>query len=238
MQKKKLGAILLALTMFLSLTACRSGQTTQSTVAASTAKEPPTSASEPAESATEQAADSAAEDTLILYFSADNTRDADAVSSATPMTEGTSSVAWMANLIHDAVGGDLVKIVPSEDYPLDYDAVADAAKKEADADARPAFEPLGVDPTSYKTVFIGYPIWWYTVPMVVETFFDTYDLSGVTIIPFNTHAGSGDGGTYTLIQEREPDATVLDGLAVSGSSAGTDEAKDTVTQWLQELDLE
>ena len=114
---------------------------------------------------------------------------------------------------------------------------ADYAKKEADNDARPAIEPLEVDPASYKTVFIGYPVWWYKMPMVMETFFDTYDFSGVTIVPFNTHEGSGDGGTYTMIQEREPDATVLEGLAIRGGNAGEDSAKEEIIEWLGGLDL-
>ena len=80
-------------------------------------------------------------------------------------------------------------------------------------------------------------MWWYTIPMVLETFFDTYDLSGKTIVPFNTHAGSRDGGTYMTIQEREPDATVLDGLAISGSAAGSDDSKAEIQEWLSGLGL-
>lgn len=90
----------------------------------------------------------------------------------------------------------MVKIVPTVEYPHVYEELADYAKAEQDNDERPEFEDLGVDPTSYQTVFIGYPIWWYSLPMIMETFFDRYDFSGVTIIPFNTHEGSRDGGTY------------------------------------------
>ena len=175
---------------------------------------------------------------LILYFSADNTKDIDAVSSATPMADGTSSVEWIANIIHDNVGGDLIPVIPSEDYPLEYEALADYAKKERDGGGRPAFEDLGVDPSSYDTVFIGYPIWWYEMPMIMDTLFDTYDFSGVTIVPFNTHAGSRDGGTYSDIKELEPNATVLDGLAVRGEDVGKDSAKEAVLSWLEGLDLE
>lgn len=99
-------------------------------------------------------------------------------------------------------------------------------------------EDLGVDPTGYDIVFIGYPIWWYEMPMIMDTFFETYDFSGVTIIPFNTHAGSRDGGTYGDIRELEPNATVLDGLAISGSDAGKDSARTSVEEWLEGLDLD
>ena len=177
-------------------------------------------------------------DILIVYFSAANMKDVDAVTSATPLIDGVSSVEWMAKIIQEEVGGEIVKLIPSEDYPLSYEDVADAAKKEADNEGRPAFEPLDVDPSSYKTLFLGYPMWWYRMPMVLETFFDTYDFSGLTIIPFNTHEGSRDGGTYDLIRGREPNATVLDGIAIRGGNAGEDSARDEMQKWLDGLILE
>ena len=63
------------------------------------------------------------------------------------------------------------------------------------------------------------------MPMILYTFFDEYDLSGKTIIPFNTHEGSGDGGTYQDIQKLEPNATVLDGLAVRGGNMNGDQSE-------------
>lgn len=69
--------------------------------------------------------------------------------------------------------------------------------------------------------------------MVMQTFFDTYDFSGKTIIPFNTHLGSGDGGTYDDIAELEPDATVSEGLAVSGEQV--QDAETEVDDWLTGL---
>ena len=176
-------------------------------------------------------------DTLIVYFSAANMNDVDAVTSATPLIDGESSVEWIANIIQEKTGADIARIIPAEDYPLSYGDVADAAKKEADDEVHPAIQSLDVDPTSYKTVFIGYPMWWYRMPMVLETFFDTYDFSGVTIIPFNTHEGSRDGGTYDMIRDREPDATVLDGIAIRGGSAGEDSAKADIEAWLDGLNL-
>lgn len=80
----------------------------------------------------------------------------------------------------------------------------------------------------------GYPIWWYTLPMPLYTFFDEYDFSGKTIIPFNTHNGSGDRGTYSSIQQFEPEATVLDGIAISQNDINQDLAGE-VEDWLKEL---
>jgi flavodoxin len=242
---KRLVILLLAGGLILSLTACGGAQSAEN-AAGPTAPEQET-VSAPAEQ-TEQAESASAEaspaedggktDTLILYFSAANTNRTDAVSSATPIIKENSSTGLVAEYIHDAVGGDVAEIVPVEPYPEGFDELADWAKEEADRDARPAFEPLEVDPTAYQTVFVGYPVWWYTIPMVMESFFDTYDFSGVTIVPFNTHEGSGDSGTYETIREREPDATVLEGLAVRGGDAGKEETRTAVDEWLRELQLE
>ena len=256
MQIKKITSLVLAAALSISLAACGNSQTTAvtsgqdnqqaestQTADSSEAKDPESAQAEnktedqQAETAGKNES-SAGNNILILYFSADNTKDVDAVSSATPMTDGTSSVEWIANIIHDNVGGELIPIIPSEEYPLEYEALADYAKKERDDGGRPAFENLSIAPAGYDVVFIGYPIWWYEMPMIMDTLFDTYDCAGVTIVPFNTHAGSGDGGTYSDIKELEPNATVLEGLAVPGEDAGKDSAKEAVLLWLQGLDLE
>ena len=256
MQIKKITSLVLAAALSISLAACGNSQTTAVTSGqdkqqaestqtsdSSEAKEPESAQAEnkTEDQQTETAAEnesSAGNSILILYFSADNTKDVDAVSSATPMADGMASVEWIANIIHDNVGGELIPIIPSEDYPLEYEALADYAKKERDNGGRPAFENLSIDPASYDVVFVGYPIWWYEMPMIMDTFFDTYDFSGTTIIPFNTHAGSRDGGTYSDIKEMEPNAAVLDGLAVLGEDVGKDGTKEAVISWLQGLDLE
>ena len=235
---KRILSIILAVLLIASLAACGNGQKTETTAKSDATTSKADDTATQAEAAQQGAKTSADNDILILYFSADNTKDVDAVSTATPMPNGESSVKWIADIIHDEVGGDIAPIIPSKDYPLEYDALADAAKAEVDNNDRPAFEPLSVDPTKYKTVFIGYPIWWYTLPMVLETFFDTYDLSGVTIVPFNTHAGSRDGNTYNMIREREPNANVIDGIAIAGSDAGSDSAKTQVVEWVKKLPLE
>ena len=255
MQIKKITSLVLAAALSISLAACGNSQTTAvtsgqdnqqaestQTADSSEAKDPESAQAEnktedqQAETAGKNES-SAGNNILILYFSADNTKDVDAVSSATPMTDGTSSVEWIANIIHDNVGGELIPIIPSEDYPLEYEALADYAKKERDDGGRPAFENLSIDPAGYDVVFIGYPIWWYEMPMIMDTLFDTYDFSGATLVPFNTHAGSGDGGTYDDIRELEPNATVVGGLAIAGEDAGKDDVKARVEEWAAGLTL-
>ena len=71
------------------------------------------------------------------------------------------------------------------------------------------------------------------MPMMMYTFFETYDFAGKTIIPFNTHEGSGDSGTYDTIKELEPQATVLEGLAIRGGKITGAESE--VNEWLKGL---
>ena len=127
------------------------------------------------------------------------------------------------------------RIEPVEAYPEDYNETADKAKAERDNGDRPKFKELQFNPENYDTIFIGYPIWWYELPMIMRTFFDTYDLSGKTIIPFNTHEGSGDGGTYDQIKTEEPNAKVLEGLPIRGGDIENTDSKDKVTEWLTGL---
>lgn len=169
---------------------------------------------------------------LIVYFSPANADGVDGISGATPRVGDASSVEYIAQIIGGKVDAETAKIVPTDPYPIVYDDTANRAKSEQDQDARPAFE-LDINPEDYDVIFVGYPVWWYHLPMIMRSFFDTYDFGGKTIIPFNTHAGSRDGGTYREIAALEPDATVLDGIAVAGERAFG--AETDVLSWLAGL---
>lgn len=133
-------------------------------------------------------------------------------------------------------GADLQGIIPKIPYDSNrdhYSVLARLTKKEHDNNARPEIRDK-IDISGYDTIFIGYPMWWYTFPMIIYTLFDELDFSGKTIIPFNTHMGSGDGGTYRTIQELEPDAVVKEGFPVEMSDAekGQPEA---IHKWLERV---
>lgn len=133
----------------------------------------------------------------------------------------------VAEEIAKQTGADIEEIVPEIPYDSNrdhYSALAKLAKTEHDEDLRPAIKNE-IDVDAYDTIYIGYPMWWYTFPMIIYTFFDKYDFSGKTIIPFNTHMGSGDGGTYETIKELEPGAIVLAGLPVEMSNAESSPAE-------------
>ncbi|WP_313960945.1 flavodoxin [uncultured Parvimonas sp.] len=141
----------------------------------------------------------------------------------------------LAKLVSDKVGGDFIRIETVKNYP-EYSKLFDYTKSERDNNERPELKDLNINIEDYDTIFIGYPIWWYTLPMPVFSFLDKYDLSGKTIIPFNTHRGSGDGGTYDTIKSIEPGAKVLKGLPISGDDMNRDQS-DKVDNWLKELGL-
>ena len=153
--------------------------------------------------------------TLIVYFSQ------------------SGNTETVANFIHDAIGGDIVKLETEQVYPSDYDELVDYAQEEQRENARPTLSTRIDNIDEYDTIFLGYPNWWGDMPMPIYTFLDEYDLSGKTIAPFITHGGSGLSGTPDNIREEEPNATVTEGLAVNGSSARNSES--TVRQWLSEI---
>ena len=140
----------------------------------------------------------------------------------------------LAKLISDRVGGDFVRIETVQTYPTEYNELADFAKNERDNNIKPELKDLGINIDDYDTIFIGYPIWWYQMPMPMYTFFDTYNFDGKTIVPFNTHEGSGNSGTYDDIKELEPKAKVLEGLPIRGGDMANDQSS-KVDNWLKEL---
>ena len=155
--------------------------------------------------------------TLVVYFS----------------NSGNTEIP--ANFIHNYVGGDIVALEPTVAYPEDYNDLLDVAQEEQQSDARPEFNDLNIDIDDYDTIFIGYPNWWGDMPMIIYTFFDTYDLSGKTIAPFNTSGGSGLSRTVGTIRELEPNATVTEGFTVLGDDV--DNAMSDVEEWIDSLGL-
>lgn len=140
----------------------------------------------------------------------------------------------MARWIADETGGDLFRIVPAESYGEDFDACADRAKNELDNGIRPELSEhidAGIM-AQYDVIYIGFPVWWYDLPMPVWTFLEEYDLSGKTVIPFFSHNGSSNGAnSVNRVAELADGATVLtdDALSVRGSSVANSEKE--VKDW-------
>ena len=146
------------------------------------------------------------------------------------------NTAIVAELIAEQTGGDLFEIVPVIPYPSGYEEMKVVSTREKDSNARPDIASAVENWDDYDIVFLGYPIWYVNIPMIVYNFLESYDFSGKTVIPFNTHEGSGQSGTQSRIEAAVPDATVLNGLAIRGATAqnNTASAKSAVESWIAE----
>lgn len=166
-----------------------------------------------------ETADTDGSNILIAYFTAGENSDVDVVSSASVTTvdgEAKGRLRAVADMIQTQTGGTLFSIQTSVDYPGDGGALIDYAAEEQEEDARPELTSHIENLDDYDVIFIGYPTWWYDMPQALYSFFDEYDFSGKTIIPFNVHNGSRFSGTIETIQDLEPDAEVItDGFTVS-----------------------
>ena len=151
------------------------------------------------------------------------------------ITKGNTEI--VAEMIAGKVGADTFEIKPATPYPDAYEACTELAKQELEADARPTFVGNVDNLAQYDTIFIGYPIWWGTVPRVMMTFLESNDFSGKKIIPFCTHGGSGLAGTEREIKNACPNAEILQGLAIVGKTAQNDYAavEKDVDTWLKDL---
>ena len=146
------------------------------------------------------------------------------------------NTAMVASYIKEYLKADSFEIVPIDKYPDNYDECTKLAQKEKDDNARPKIEGKIDNFDSYDTVFVGYPIWWGDLPMVMYTFMEEYDFDGKKVIPFNTHEGSGDSGTYQTIKEKLPHADVnTKGLALEGKVARSEDGKQQTIDWLKGL---
>ena len=148
--------------------------------------------------------------------------------------EVLGNTQYMAQVIQRTTNADIYRIEPQNPYPTDHTTLVAQAREEQDQDTRPAIKDAIPDFDSYDTVFIGYPIWWSDLPQILYTFFDTYDFSGKTVIPFSTHGGSSFAGTPAAIQSLEPGAKMLDGLTISRNNI--QDAEREIVSWVNGLD--
>ena len=177
------------------------------------------------------------ENILIAYFTAAENSGVDAIASASySMIDGQAvgRIRAVADMIQDKVGGELFSIQTSVVYPADGAELIDYAAEEQANNAHPELITHIENLDQYDTIFIGYPNWWGDMPQVLYSFFDEYDFSGKTIIPFNVHNGSRFSRTIQTIEELEPGATVIeDGFTVSEQTVA--DAASDVAAWLEEL---
>ena len=112
--------------------------------------------------------------------------------------------------------------------------MVDQAADEQAENARPSLSTHIESLENYDTIFVGYPNWWGDMPQPMYTFFEEYDFSGKTIIPFNSHGGSGFSNTISTIADMQPDAVVIeDGLTISRNDVA--DSSQEVMEWAKEM---
>lgn len=158
----------------------------------------------------------------------DSTRTAVVYFSAT----GTTRAA--AEEVARAAGARLFEIQPTEAYTdadLDWhDKLSRSSVEMRDSSARPAIKPIDFNPADYDLVFVGYPIWWYVAPRIIETFLDTYDLSGKRVATFATSGGSPIEPCDTALAKEYPAVKFIGGRLLNGTSP------DSIAAWVDSLE--
>ena len=146
------------------------------------------------------------------------------------------NTAVIADYISEKIDADVFEITPVDPYPESYDETLTRVQSERDNNARPEFNGEITNFDQYDTVFLGYPIWYGGLPMIMYTFLEEYDMSGKTVIPFSTHGGSGWGSTLSELNTLCPGAEFVDGFSTAGTNARS--AQSEVNSWLEGLNLD
>ena len=137
----------------------------------------------------------------------------------------------IANYIKEFTDGDIFKMEPLNEYPLDYMKCTELAKEELNDDARPELKEYIEDISEYDIIYLGFPNWWNTMPMPVWTQLEKLDFNGKTIKPFVTHEGSGFGKSESDIKKICLGAKLAKGLSIQGSFVADSKAK--VKHWVK-----
>ena len=176
------------------------------------------------------------ENILIAYFSVPENVDTDGIdanSGASIVVKNKDvlgNMQYMAMTIQEAIGGELFRIERKEKYPLEHETLVNQAKEEQNEEVRPELATHIENVEQYDIIFLGYPNWWGDMPQPLYTFLEEYDFSGKTIIPFNSHGGSGFSNTIEEIKKLQPNATVKDdGLSISRNDVADSEQE--ITDW-------
>lgn len=152
--------------------------------------------------------------TLVAYFSA------------------SGVTKKLAQTLADAIGADLFAIEPKVPYTkadLNWmDKQSRSTIEMQNPASRPEIAGVCKNIADYDTVFVGFPIWWYVAPTIVNTFLESCDLTGKTVVPFATSGGSGMGKTADILRTVCPAADILPGKRMSAR-----ESAEAVRAWLE-----
>ena len=199
---KKVISLILASVLALALIACGAKETPTRETQNTPAPAPTETPAMTVESAAADTPQTGEGGVLVAYFSA------------------TGTTKGVAERLASAVGGDLYEIVPAEPYSdadLNWnDRESRSTKEQNDKSARPGIASDTIDLSGYTTIYVGFPIWWGEEPRILDTFAESYDFSGITLIPFCTSGGSGSGRSGQNLAQIAGSGNWLDGQRFAG----------------------
>jgi len=202
---KKILVILMSLCLMIGLAACSSGNTSDEAAGSSASDE-----------AVETEGGNSGSDTLVVYFSV------------------TGNTRGVAEKIADITGADVYEIEAAEEYTdedIDYNnSDSRTTHEQNDSSARPEIGSEKVSLEGYKTIYIGYPIWWGQEPRIMDTFVESYDFDGITVIPFCTSGSSDIGNSGQNLADNAGSGNWLDGKRFDGGAS-----EDEIRTWIDGL---
>jgi len=158
----------------------------------------------------------------------------------------TNNTKAIAEIIHSNVGGELVALELEKPYPENYQATVQQVVNENETGSLPALKTKIDSIQNYDLVFVGFPTWGMKLPPPMKTFLRQYNLSGKTVIPFNTNGGYGVGSGFQTVKELCPNSKILEGFEIKGGverdgqclvikNEKAKEAETKVRKWLQKI---
>ena len=152
---------------------------------------------------------------LVVYFSAGGT------------------TRKIAEMIAETAEADLYKIVPKQPYTKDdlnwMDKKSRSSVEMSDKKYRPEITDTDVRIDKYDEIILGFPIWWYVAPTIINTFLESYDFSGKKIVLFATSGGSGFGNTVSELKPSAPDAVIVEGKVFGKTT------KQEIAEWVKRI---
>jgi flavodoxin len=160
----------------------------------------------------------------------------------------TDNTQAVAEIIHEELGGDMVELQLETPYPENYDEIVAQVDRDNEEGYLPPLETEIKDINKYETIFVGFPTWDMQLPPPMKSFLNEYDLSGKTVIPFNTNGGYGLGSSIRQVEEFCPDSNILesystrgglerDGIYLDIKGDRRDEVHAEVVDWLQRIGI-
>ena len=128
----------------------------------------------------------------------------------------TGNTEAIAEIIREETGGEMVELKLQSPYPEDYDKIVAQVDRENETGYLPPLKTEIKNFRDYDIVFIGFPTWDMQLPPPMKSFLSEYDLSGKTVIPFNTNGGYGVGSSFEQVEGLCPDSNILQGFSTKG----------------------